>query len=452
MQSISAQLNALADHFSLRQQAILDAWHRASIADPNQDTAGALPRAQFEDHIPEVLENWIRILRALPDAQDTTEFSAKVHENESKHGVQRWQQGYWLTELLREWGLLHLVLAHELAAFAAGQPGGAPTVQTVASRELIKLVNEGVATSASRYAEMERAEASSRANDLETALARLRELEHRRFELIHQVVHDLRGNVQSVRDAAEILTSGEPAAALRDEFGAILRDGVNSVSGMLGDLMELARLEAGRERPVIASFDAAELVTELCNVTRPQAKAAGLYLKAGGSAPLAVDGDAGKVRRTLQNLLINALKYTVEGGVTVTWGAESHHWWVKVEDTGPGLMGGTGAPFARELMEATREARKVDAKAAAHTGRESPILDQQTLGSEQPMPGRSAPGEGVGLSIIKRLCELLDARLELISSGENGTTFRVVFPRTYLKHKPVSQDAASSPGDGRIVT
>jgi signal transduction histidine kinase len=46
-------------------------------------------------------------------------------------------------------------------------------------------------------------------------------------------------------------------------------------------------------------------------------------------------------------------------------------------------------------------------------------------------PSHQQPGEGIGLSIVKRLCELLDASLEMASSAETGTTFRVVFPRTY---------------------
>jgi len=43
----------------------------------------------------------------------------------------------------------------------------------------------------------------------------------------------------------------------------------------------------------------------------------------------------------------------------------------------------------------------------------------------------SQPGEGIGLSIVKRLCELLDASLEVASSPETGTTFRVVLPLHY---------------------
>jgi len=44
---------------------------------------------------------------------------------------------------------------------------------------------------------------------------------------------------------------------------------------------------------------------------------------------------------------------------------------------------------------------------------------------------RQQPGEGIGLSIVKRLCELLEAGLEIASSEEAGPTFRVVFPGRY---------------------
>jgi signal transduction histidine kinase len=49
------------------------------------------------------------------------------------------------------------------------------------------------------------------------------------------------------------------------------------------------------------------------------------------------------------------------------------------------------------------------------------------------LPESQQPGEGVGLSIVKRLCELLDASLELETSPGKGSTFRVVLPRHYNK-------------------
>ena len=59
------------------------------------------------------------------------------------------------------------------------------------------------------------------------------------------------------------------------------------------------------------------------------------------------------------------------------------------------------------------------------------VLEQAEAGSVVSPPAPQHAGEGIGLSIVKRLCELLDASLELTSSAESGTTFRVVLPREY---------------------
>ena len=55
-----------------------------------------------------------------------------------------------------------------------------------------------------------------------------------------------------------------------------------------------------------------------------------------------------------------------------------------------------------------------------------------TLASESgPLTAEQQPGEGVGLTIVKRLCELLDASMELATRPGQGTTFRVILPRHY---------------------
>ena len=60
-----------------------------------------------------------------------------------------------------------------------------------------------------------------------------------------------------------------------------------------------------------------------------------------------------------------------------------------------------------------------------------PVLPQPPGGAIPAKRQHQPTGEGIGLSIVKRLCELLDATLELTSSAQAGTTFRVVFPSRY---------------------
>jgi signal transduction histidine kinase len=194
--------------------------------------------------------------------------------------------------------------------------------------------------------------------------------------------------------------------------------------------MSLARLEAGHERRDVKPFDAGALLTELCAATQPLATERGLYLKAEGPAALPVRGDAAKVRRVAQNLLLNALKYTERGGVTVLWGGgggqDRERWVLSVRDTGPGFHAGPGAPLAGALEEATASAREAE---KAGSGGVPPA--PAAASPPDPRPTRQQSGEGIGLSIVKRLCELLDASVELECKPGQGSTFRVKLPLHY---------------------
>jgi signal transduction histidine kinase len=296
---------------------------------------------------------------------------------------------------------------------------------------MITLVNEAVAESSVQFERMQQAEARARMGDLERALSSLHEIEQRRSDLIRDVVHDLNGNVLGVTMMAKLLGRTDVEEAARAEFSKLLYQGVESVTDMLEDLTELARLEAGRETREISEFDAAAVATELGETLGLFASERGLFLKLEGPDVLAVEGDPVRIRRLLQNLLLNALKYTGQGGVTLSWGVENDSWWLRVQDTGPGLVAGSGAPMVAGLKEATASARESGVKEAAQQGETSQVLTPAPEGSNPTRIASAEPGEGIGLSIVKRLCELLDASLEMASSAEAGTTFRVVLPQKY---------------------
>lgn len=422
------QLAALSAHLGAKREAILQAWRKAAESDLTQTTVSALTRAQFNDHIPQLLDAFESKLRARPGSDRAATAEQATKQEEMKHGLQRWQQGYKLAELVQEWGNLHRCLSKEMGAFAAARGDIGTETLDEAHSELIDLINEGIKKSIGEYARLQQAEAAGHVRDLKQALANVSEIEQRRAVLIREAVHDLRGNVQSVSTAADVLGETNMGEEERVEFAKQIQHGVGVVSGMLGELMTLARLEAGQEIRQVAPFDAAKVLAELCSATQPVATARNLFLKAEGPPSLKVEGDAGKLRRLVQNLLFNALKYTEKGGVTVLWGEEKASWWVAVKDTGPGLLAGPSAPIAAGLKEATASARETETK-----GSGSLHMLPLAPGDTETAPQSSAQqaGEGIGLSIVKRLCELLDASVELASSPESGSTFRVLFPRSY---------------------
>jgi hypothetical protein len=90
-----------------------------------------------------------------------------------------------------------------------------------------------------------------------------------------------------------------------------------------------------------------------------------------------------------------------------------------------------GAPLVVGLQEATESARESDENAAATAGEISHVLVPAPREATVIRPPHQQPGEGVDLSIVKRLCELLVASPKMASSAGKGTTLRVVLPRHY---------------------
>lgn len=427
------QLSALAVDLLGRRDAILDAWRAYGETGPGRNIGSTLSRAQFNDHIPAVLEGLAKILQAWPGESPVGE--ENKDDGVSDHGLQRWQQGYSLSELIREWGYLQMCVAAELERYAADHRALEPEVMPTARRIWAQLCADGVAESATQYGRLQQAESAGHVHDLERAMAALQAVDRSRAEVWRTAAHDLRGSVTVVKGAATLLNAAaeELPADIRGELADMLASSVSALHEMLNDLLSLARLEAGHERREIAPFDAAVVLRDFCTASQAAATNRGLYLKMDGPDTLPVEGDKGKVLRILQNLLLNAVKYTQRGGVSVTWGLDkardTERWTFSVQDTGPGIDEAHSAPLAQELHEATRVAGEAT---EAGTDRRRDMAPATTVPSaSEALPSREQPGEGVGLSIVKRLCELLDAGVELATKPGHGSTFRVVLPRTY---------------------
>ncbi len=426
MDNVRGQCTALAAYMRQHREEILAAWHQRVDHDPELTTASSITHSQFTDSIPKVLDAFEHALQA-DDAIGDTLAAIEQREGASEHGLHRWQQGYDLRETMREWAHLHRCILAQLEHFSDQAPQLHLTVMRRARQALVRLCGEGACESAARYTRLQQAEAAGRMRDLEGVVRQLRALEKERAEILRQAAHDLRGSVGIITNASAVLARTE-SEELRADFFRILGRAIDSTQSLLTDLIDLTRLEAGQDHLEISAFDASEVLRAFSDSLRAEATARNLFFKVEGPDSLPVRGDRTKLQRIVQNLVLNAVRATESGGVRLAWAAPAHageaRWTLTVEDTGPGLRGTHATPLTRALREATDQAHESEGTPPAA----GPTLSAAPDAPVTPQAKHTPPREGIGLSIVKRLCELLGASIELQSEAGEGTLFRLSFP------------------------
>jgi hypothetical protein len=200
------QLDALAAYLGQRQGELLAAWRKAVHEDPELTTSLRLSRGALDDHIPKIIGDFARRLRA-EHALDAMQVDLEQRSDAAQHGSHRWQQGYDIRETMREWGHLQFVLLRELEAYQSRQPRLESEVMPAAREILAVLCTEGNCESASRHVRLLQTEAASRVRDFEASLKALQALENERAALLRETAHDLRGSVGVIANATAVLPS-----------------------------------------------------------------------------------------------------------------------------------------------------------------------------------------------------------------------------------------------------
>lgn len=178
-------------------------------------------------------------------------------------------------------------------------------------------------------------------SELQESYHRLQELEKLRDDLMNMIVHDLRTPLTSVITGIQTL---DMVGDLNDDQLLLLGiavTGGETLLGMINDLLDVEKLESGSMQLDYATLSAADLVTSAVSQVASLAASKQLMLAYHLAADLPpLRGDANKLRRTLVNLLGNAIKFTPSGGV-VTVGVhhskESQGIEFFVSDTGEGI-------------------------------------------------------------------------------------------------------------------
>jgi two-component system phosphate regulon sensor histidine kinase PhoR len=230
----------------------------------------------------------------------------------------------------------------------------------------------------------------------------LRRAEAARRDFVANVSHELRTPVAALKALVETLEAG----ALHDpnvgaDFLRRMHVEVDGLAHLVSELLELARVEAGKLELDLGHFAARDLLREAAERSRPYAERSGLHVQLSDEAgsDLTVEADARRIGQVLSNLLANAVKFSEPGG-RIELGARGRDGSVEfwISDTGVGLR-------PDQLARVFERFYKTD-------------------------PSRSGSGTGLGLAICKHLVQAHGGSIWAESPGEGrGSTFRFTVRR-----------------------
>lgn len=413
----------LVSYLFTRREAILNNWRQACEHDAALNRISSLSREEFNNLLPIILNILEQRLLNKPQEADPTATA-------TSHGLHRWQKAYALPETLRELNLLTQILFTEIQSFQEIFPQTDARLLLQAQQTMVQLMTETIEGSVQKYDEFQRLEAANRFSTLQQALDQIQSLSRQRGDLLRTSSHDLKSSFGIINSAASVLKMEGLSDQEREQFLDMLNRNLTHVQSMLGSLMDLSRLEAGEETLNIQSFDAAKLLKELVTGVQPMAAERGLILRADGPDSLPVESDPVKIQRIIQNLLLNAIQYTPTGFISVSWSDEvDMHWMFSIQDSGPGLQHNLTSLLAKQLRPT------IDSTSSMGPGESQPVpvlpSSDHELTEVELQQGQSnglTQGEGVGLQIVKRLCELLKANLDIETRAGRGTLFRIRLP------------------------
>ncbi len=231
--------------------------------------------------------------------------------------------------------------------------------------------------------------------------------------------HDLRQPLQAIGIYCSLLK--KRAQGPLEPLAKNLSSAVDSLSKLVEELLEISRLDAGGIQPRLQQVLLDEMLTQIAQEFTPIAHGKGLQLRL-RKPRLAIESDPVLLGRVLRNLLGNAIRYTNTGAVLLCARPRGGLISIEVWDTGPGI----------KQSELSR------------------VFDEFYRGESS--KGESVGGFGLGLSIVRRICNVLGHPLIVTTRPGSGTVFRVETPLSALPHRGPRPDTELGESSIRSLT
>ena len=253
---------------------------------------------------------------------------------------------------------------------------------------------------------------------IKQANTNLSEANRHKSVFLASMSHELRTPLNAILGFSELLidaNEGQFPPATRKRFLEQIHSSGKHLLGLINDILDLSKIEAGQMELRVQQITVAEIVTQVAATVEPLAAQKKIELRVAEDSAGDITADAGKVKQMLLNLVSNAVKFTPEGGaVTISARRLDSTIELAVTDTGIGI--------AKEDQDRIfHEFQQVDSGV-----------------------GRSQPGTGLGLTLTRRFARLHGGDVRLESLPGQGSVFTISLPITSAQGRHATVDALDS--------
>jgi signal transduction histidine kinase len=234
-------------------------------------------------------------------------------------------------------------------------------------------------------------------NDLAYELDRYRS---NRREFFANISHELRTPISYLQGYADVLKRGlYHTEAEKDQYLTIIKEESDSLTWLINDLFDLAKMEEGKIDLHTEAIDLGLIMKSTLSKIKLNLESKGLTLIQELEQPVPlIEGDGDRMEQIFMNLLSNAIRYTEKGGISVRLWVENRNVNIEIKDSGVGIPQ-TEIPFIFERFYRVEKSRS-----------------------------RQHGGTGLGLAIVKNLVELQNGIISVSSKEGEGTMFLLSFP------------------------
>ena len=255
---------------------------------------------------------------------------------------------------------------------------------------------------------------------LKDALELAQNANEAKSEFLAKMSHEMRTPLNAIIGLSALALEDDELAGNNKENIVKVNNAGSALLTTVNDILDISKIEAGRYELVPAEYDTSSLINDVASQSSIFLgdKPIVFVLKIGEDLPKTLYGDELRIKQVLNNLLSNAFKYTKKGSVTFYVGCETAGEDVLlkagVSDTGIGIK-------AEDLEYLFEDYAQMDQK-----------------------KNRGVIGSGLGLSIVKKLIDLMDGTISVKSEYGKGSVFSITIPQKSVDSEPIGAETAKS--------